>query len=800
MIKKLFVFALFVAATATANAQNNVGIGTTTPDASSILEMQSTNKGVLVPRLTTAQRLAIATPANGLLVYDTNFDCFYYYITATTTWVSLCSSGSGTTGPTGPTGPAGTAGINGATGTNGATGATGDTGATGPTGVGTAGATGATGPTGPVGPTGFGTGTPGATGDTGATGPTGIAGTTGSTGATGVAGTTGATGAIGTTGATGVAGATGNTGAAGATGATGVAGTTGPTGAVGTTGSTGATGTAGATGATGVAGATGATGATGPTWTLSSITYNANGTVTVNGTAGSGGPISSANGAWLTTGNTGTVAGTNYIGTNDAVDWVMKTGGAAATNERARITSNGNYVVNRTASVNPTTDVFSSYGFGTAGAINTTATMAYPICGYSAGTAAGIYGENIGTGQGVYGTSVTTGIGVYGDNNATGIGTAGVSTSTGTGVVGSNDAGGTAVYGFVPGTGTVNSGAVDGVNNGLGDGGFFQIANVANTRNALWGITNGTGRSLEIQLNNAASTNVAQLATHSGNGRVGSFQASLATAGYNTQVLFATTASTSTNVNHAAVWGQTNGVTAGVFLAALSNNATTGLTGQASSATNVTSIGVAGLTAGTNANAIGVFGQSPVGGYGLRATGNFAASGTKAFCIDHPLDPANKFLKHYSMESPEVLNVYRGNITLDGNGEATVIMPDYFDAININFSYQLTGIGAQSNLYIKREISGRTFEIAGGKPGQKVSWVVYAERNDIYIQKSPESKEVVQQKPTEWIGKYIHPELYGMPKESGIFFYLEKQPQESAQLQTLPNVPQLNLTNVKKKK
>ena len=68
------------------NAQtNNVGIGTTTPNASSILEMQSTTQGVLVPRMTTAQRTAIAAPANGLLVYDTNFDCFFYYIAATST-------------------------------------------------------------------------------------------------------------------------------------------------------------------------------------------------------------------------------------------------------------------------------------------------------------------------------------------------------------------------------------------------------------------------------------------------------------------------------------------------------------------------------------------------------------------------------------------------------------------------------------------------------------------------------------------------------------------------------------------
>lgn len=154
-------------------AQNNVGIGTNTPNASSALEVQSTTQGVLVPRMTTAQRLAIPSPANSLLVYDTNFDCYYYYVTATTTWVSLCSAGSGATGPTGPTGTAGVAGANGVDGATGATGVAGTNGAD------------------------------------GATGATGVAGTNGATGATGVAGTNGTNGATGATGSIGVTGPTG---------------------------------------------------------------------------------------------------------------------------------------------------------------------------------------------------------------------------------------------------------------------------------------------------------------------------------------------------------------------------------------------------------------------------------------------------------------------------------------------------------------------------------------------------------------------------------------------------------------
>ena len=78
-------------------SQNNVGIGTTTPASDAVLELKSSNQGVLVPRLSTVQRLAISNPSNGLLVYDTNYNCFYYYNAPATTWNSMC------TGPTAPT-------------------------------------------------------------------------------------------------------------------------------------------------------------------------------------------------------------------------------------------------------------------------------------------------------------------------------------------------------------------------------------------------------------------------------------------------------------------------------------------------------------------------------------------------------------------------------------------------------------------------------------------------------------------------------------------------------------------------
>jgi hypothetical protein len=57
----------------------NVGIGTASPNGSAQLDISSTTKGLLIPRVTTAQRTAIVAPANGLMVYDTNLNAFWFY-------------------------------------------------------------------------------------------------------------------------------------------------------------------------------------------------------------------------------------------------------------------------------------------------------------------------------------------------------------------------------------------------------------------------------------------------------------------------------------------------------------------------------------------------------------------------------------------------------------------------------------------------------------------------------------------------------------------------------------------------
>jgi hypothetical protein len=73
--------------------------------------------------------------------------------------------------------------------------------------------------------------------------------------------------------------------------------------------------------------------------------------------------------------------------------------------------------------------------------------------------------------------------------------------------------------------------------------------------------------------------------------------------------------------------------------------------------------------------------------------GGSLSKGSGSFRIDHPLDPANKYLYHSFVESPDMMNVYNGNVVTDKNGRATVALPDYFEALNRDFRYQLTVVG-----------------------------------------------------------------------------------------------------------
>jgi hypothetical protein len=189
--------------------------------------------------------------------------------------------------------------------------------------------------------------------------------------------------------------------------------------------------------------------------------------------------------------------------------------------------------------------------------------------------------------------------------------------------------------------------------------------------------------------------------------------------------------------------------------------------------------GVAGV-ANSGANAVGVYGESKGGIAGFfrgRVTVTesiltpqiFAekiTGASKLFRIDHPQHPAEKYLSHTSVESDEMANVYSGNVTLDARGEAWVGLPDWFEALNVDFRYQLTCVGAFAPVYVAQEITDHRFRIAGGRAGMKVSWQVTGVRHDAYARAHP--LRVEEEKPAAERGRYLHPAAFGLPASMGM--------------------------------
>ena len=150
----------------------------------------------------------------------------------------------------------------------------------------------------------------------------------------------------------------------------------------------------------------------------------------------------------------------------------------------------------------------------------------------------------------------------------------------------------------------------------------------------------------------------------------------------------------------------------------------------------------------------------------VNIAGNLSKGGG-SFKIDHPLDPANKYLYHSFVESPDMMDVYNGVATLDGHGTVWITLPDYFEALNRDFRYQLTAIGAPGpNLYIVKKVSGNRFKIAGGKPHGEVSWQVTGIRQDAYANAHRIQND--EEKPPQERGRYLHPELFGASEEQAI--------------------------------
>ncbi|MCX7737619.1 MAG: hypothetical protein N2319_13035 [Candidatus Kapabacteria bacterium] len=297
---------------------------------------------------------------------------------------------------------------------------------------------------------------------------------------------------------------------------------------------------------------------------------------------------------------------------------------------------------------------------------------------------------------------------------------------------------------------------VIGDNRGLGSAGYFINKNESNQESALVGITQGEGNAISGYVNNAKGHAGSFIIQNPDNGGASlsaySSGSTTGTALYvkSTGACRAASFESNSNTdqptvfissfNQPAIFSTTKGAgLAGIFTDDASRNSTNPVL-LAQSKTGITACDIIS-TSNTNAPAMRITKEGSSSNLALQVNGSIECNGSiskkgGSFVIDHPLDPENKLLSHSFVESPDMKNIYDGIVVLDDKGEATVILPDWFQALNKDFRYQLTCIGGWAQVYIAEEIQNNKFKIAGGKPGMKISWQVTGVRHDKWAEEN----------------------------------------------------------------
>jgi hypothetical protein len=310
-----------------------------------------------------------------------------------------------------------------------------------------------------------------------------------------------------------------------------------------------------------------------------------------------------------------------------------------------------------------------------------------------------------------------------------------------------------------------NAGSSQTILNSAATGASFTLktTNTATNSTGIFGWTSQTGsnttRGVYGKADGANSDGVQGVNSAATNGTGAGVRA----IGNNNHGLVATTSNTSAN----AVRAIHQATQTGFFAAVL---------GQA---INPDGVGVYGANLDASLVGVGVLGYALYPGFGMYAFGDLGVTadayvygnlyvsgsvskGGGTFKIDHPLDPANKYLVHSFVESDEMKTVYDGVAHLDGAGQATVTMPAWFAALNRDVRIQLTPVGgAMPDLHVGSLPEDGTFTIAGGTPGGTVCWQVTGVRKDAWARAHPIRVEEAKG-PTER-GRYLHPVELGKP-------------------------------------
>jgi hypothetical protein len=468
----------------------------------------------------------------------------------------------------------------------------------------------------------------------------------------------------------------------------------------------------------------------GVTGSTNSTTNGATGTSGYEGAATgavygvSGNVISAGDGAAGVIGGANATAGLTFGVdgfTNSATNYASGVQGNAnaATGVVYGVSGGSNSATTNAAGVSGYENATTGQVYGVNGSTNSTGTLSAGVNGYEGAATGQVYGV-------IGGTSSSSGVGVFGnDNSATG----------GTGVQGYVSATSGYAVGVFGSTNSPNGNGVSGVNNATAGGGF-----------GVYGSTNSTSG-------------------------IGSAIAGFApdTSGLNFGV------QGTAGVNGVGVQGTSPHVAVAGFNQVCGTsgcNPASGTAGQFATGVGGTVLSGLALTSSTAANEVFHVDSSGNGYFAgnLNVTGK-VSKGSGSFKIDDPLDPANKYLSHSFVESPDMMNVYNGNITTDKRGRAVVELPAYFEALNRDFRYQLTVMGQFAQAIVDKKIGAakigeNRFVIRTTKPSVEVSWQVTGIRKDAYANANRIPTE--EEKPEGERGYYLHPEVFGQPASKGI--------------------------------
>ena len=229
------------------------------------------------------------------------------------------------------------------------------------------------------------------------------------------------------------------------------------------------------------------------------------------------------------------------------------------------------------------------------------------------------------------------------------------------------------------------------------------------------------------------------------------------------------------------VWGKHESTFTGVGVFGESSKGDgvlgTSSTGYGVHGTSTSGSGVVGSN--VSKGTAGQLGHGDYGVFGIKNSGTHAgyfigavhvagalSKSSGSFKIDHPLDPTGKYLYHSFVESPDMMNVYNGNVVTDEEGRAVVELPAYFEVLNRDFRYQLTVIGRFAQAIVEQKIERNRFVIRTNLAGVEVSWQVTGIRKDPWAEHN--RIQVEEDKPAEEHGLYLHPEVYDQPTELAI--------------------------------